>query len=267
MKNYKIQFTDRELTILNTVDAGLENSKMRRSLQSLYSYLLKNTENGIKELEITFKILHKKYTRWHAPDLKETSLKERIYRLRDLGLLTIKKIGRKNSYFVTRGSAAAVNPTENPTIEKVAKTTENTNLEANNELHKYINNTNNKDIDTKSTTGKTFDYNEYLANSKKVTSFLMVLKKTRELLKEMKVKSLDIESKVIDAMSKSYRNVTEANLENYIRRVIQQKREKYYYNFNKYIAPQKFRKTTANFTQRTYTDQQIKEIEEIVSMW
>lgn len=264
-KKYRIKLSDLEKATLNKVNEGYECNEMRRSLFSLYTYIVKYTKEGTELFEITFKLLHKKFTRWHDKNLKLTSLKERMKKLIDLGLIKVVKNGKKNSYWATR--CVNFNPTENPTNEKPTPAIENTDLDDSSEIHKDINLFNNIDIDSNSETEKQFDYDTYIENSEKVGGFGAVLLEIRRLFTEMKVKSEYIKSKTYESISKCWRGITVDHLENYIRKVIRQKRKKSNENWNKYIAPQKFAKflSFTNYEQRNYSKQDFKEIEEACS--
>lgn len=257
-KGYKIAFNNMELNLLNQINEGLEANDMRISLYKLYHHFLKATELGVNEYTVTFKLLHKRLTYAKLKDIKLTSLKERIYKLRDLGLLEINKIGNKNSYKLI---ARISNPTENPTENENITTVEITELDESCKFTKVNKDIiNNIDIDSNSETSKNLNYEKYIEKAEKVTSFLEVLKLTRSLMKKMKVKSNNIQSKILGSLEKSWSNITKANLENYILKVIQQKRENYYKSYNKYIAPTQFARFTHfnNYNQRSYTKEQLE---------
>ncbi|WP_415333948.1 plasmid replication protein [Clostridium perfringens] len=231
MKNYKVNFTEQENNLFNTI----EKENIRNSVMSLYAYLSGRAVNG--SITFSYRPFLNKYNRYHQK-LSLGTLKNRINTLVDLGLVTVVKVKQACTYKLNRFLNSL----------KPIESTENTNIEADNQKLKYINNINNIDIDLYSNSNNEFDSSRY----EKCTSLVDVRNKVRELLKVCKVKSNWIKDRVLVKVSKAYRNITVKFLENYILKAIEDARNTYKKNWIKYtnIAVKPVRE--ANFTQREY---------------
>lgn len=237
MKNYKVEFTDQENNLFNTI----ERENTRSSVMSLYAYLAGRAVNG--SITFSYRPFLNKYNRHHQK-LSLGTLKNRINTLVELGLVTVVKVKQSCTYKLNR----FLNSLNND------ESIENTSLEGDCENLKYINNINNIDIDLYSNSNE-FDSSKY----EKCTSFVDVRNKVRELLKACRVKSNWIKDRVLVKVSKAYRNITVKFLENYILKVIEDARNTYKKNWIKYtnVTVKPIRK--ANFTQREYDWEALEE--------
>ncbi len=164
---------------------------------------------------ISFSKIHKDYNDWvnkkkkKRPELKNISLKQIkniVNKLKDLGLLIIENVKKRNCYFLPLPNKLPNN--ENITIP------DTTSIEGNQATPRYIRN-NNIDIDSNSNS-KEFNADMY----EKCTSLVDVRNKVKELLKAARVKSSWIKNKVLTKLSENYRNITVKFLESYINTVI-----------------------------------------------
>ena len=242
-KEYSYNLSDEQFAILNQI----EYEESRRKSQSIMRFLKKEIIKAGGSWSISFKNFCKDYNNWvnkkkkkrhELKNVKITQFKFLINRLRDLGLISISIVNRKNVYTLI--------PTEKPTEEKPLETTEITNLEQGNVTPMLLGN--NIDIDLYSNSNNEFDSSKY----EKCTSLVDVRNKVRELLKACRVKSNWIKDRVLVKVSKAYRNITVKFLENYILKAIEDARNTYKKNWIKYtnIAVKPVRE--ANFTQREY---------------
>ncbi|RUR35117.1 plasmid replication protein [Clostridium perfringens] len=225
----------------------IEYKESRRKSQSIMRFLKKSIMVNGGSWSISFKNFCKAYNNWvnkkkkKRPELKNvkiTQFKFLINRLRDLGLISISIVNRKNVYTLV--------PTEKPTEEKVPETIEITNLEQCNVTPMLSGN--NIDIDLYSNSNNEFDSSKY----EKCTSFVDVRNKVRELLKACRVKSKWIKDRVLVKVSKAYRNITVKFLENYILKAIEDAINTYKKNWIKYTNVTVKPVREANFTQREY---------------
>lgn len=226
MKNYKVNFTEQENNLFNTI----EKENIRNSVMSLYAYLSGRAVNG--SITFSYRPFLNKYNRNHKK-ISLGTLKNRINTLVELGLLTVEKVKQSCTYKLNRFLNSL----------KPIESTENTNIEADNQKLKYINNINNIDIDLYSNSNNEFDSSRY----EKCTSLVDVRNKVRELLNFKRVKSKWIKDKVLIAITKNFRNITKQFLESYILKTIENFRKTYYKNWVKYTKKQSVH---ANFTQR-----------------
>lgn len=242
-KEYSYNLSEQQFAILNQI----EYEESRRKSQSIMRFLKKEIIKAGGSWSISFKNFCKDYNDWvnkrkkKRPELKNvklTQFKFLINRLRDLGLINISIVNRKNVYTLI--------PTEKPTEEKPTETTENTSLEDSNVTPMLLGD--NIDIDSYSNSEKEFDSTSY----EKCTSLVDVRNKVRELLNSCKVKSKWIKDKVLIAITKNYRNITVKFLESYILKAIKNAREVYKKNWIKYSNIKVKPVREANFTQREY---------------
>lgn len=258
-KEYSYNLTDQQFAILNQI----EYEESRRKSQSIMRFLKKEIIKAGGSWSISFKNFCKDYNNWvnkrkkTRTELKNVSLtqfKFLINRLRDLNLISISVVDRKNVYKLV--------PTEKPTEEKPPKTVENASVKHDDNIP-MLSGSNNIDIDSNSNSKKEFNSNKY----EKCTSLVDVRNKVRELLKLKRVKNNWIKDKVLVAITKNYRNITVKFLESYILKAIKSARDAYYRNWDKYTR--KYEKTVrqANFTQREYTEEDWKAIEDGLLGW
>ncbi|MGU8304401.1 plasmid replication protein, partial [Clostridium perfringens] len=139
---------------------------------------------------ISFSKIHKDYNDWvnkkkkKRPELKNISLKQIkniVNKLKDLGLLIIENVKKRNCYFLPL-------PNKLPNNENITPI-DTTSIECNQATPRYIRN-NNIDIDSNSNS-KEFNSNMY----EKCTSLVDVRNKAKELLKAARVKSSWIKNK------------------------------------------------------------------------
>lgn len=238
MANYKVTFTDQENNLFNTI----ERENTRSSVMSLYAYLIGNATDG--SISFSYRPFLNKYNRNHKK-ISLGTLKNRINTLVELGLLTVEKVKQSCTYKLNRFLNSL----------KPIESTENTNIEADNQKLKYINNINNIDIDLYSNSNNEFDSSKY----EKCTSLVDVRNKVRELLKACRVKSNWIKDRVLVKVSKAYRNITVKFLENYILKAIEDAINTYKKNWIKYTNIKVKPVREANFTQREYDWEALEE--------
>ena len=121
MKNYKVNFTEQENNLFNTI----EKENIRNSVMSLYAYLSGRAVNG--SITFSYRPFLNKYNRNHKK-ISLGTLKNRINTLVELGLLTVEKVKQSCTYKLNRFLNSL----------KPIESTENTNIEADNQKLKYI---------------------------------------------------------------------------------------------------------------------------------
>ncbi|WP_338631620.1 hypothetical protein [Clostridium baratii] len=92
-RSYSIKFNDEELLKLNKI----MSDKKRKKAMSVFQYINKYIDNISGFLEISLDRLYKKFSRYHKK-ISLTYFKELTELLVELGLLTIKKVGRLKFY-------------------------------------------------------------------------------------------------------------------------------------------------------------------------
>lgn len=118
-KRYRIRFTDDELLKFNKII----NDNKRKKAMSVLQYIIKNSSNEDKFLEISLNRLHKKFKRYHK-GISLTYFKVLTKLLVDTGLLIIKKVGRLNFY-----GRNILRNTDEKDKEIIEKEKENKNIE------------------------------------------------------------------------------------------------------------------------------------------
>ena len=274
-RTYKIKFNEYQHNTLKT----LEFAKPKvRKLMSIYSYLIKYSENG--KVTKSQNRLHEMYVRYHEK-VSNRYFYEIVNELEYLNL--VKKVD--NEIFIieepttkvdTKAEDQSNNDDENvdggQSLEQrveqsevqnddVAETVENTNVEEETETP---NNNTNSNIYTN--TLNTQHNNEIVAPVELVYI-------AKNLLKDLKVRSVVVIDKVIEKLRNCF-NVNRAGAEKYILRVIEEKRvhqEVARANFRNRVALQTSIATTNdgygfnNFAGRQYTKEQYKAFEDALS--
>lgn len=237
---YKIEFTDQEKNKFNLI----ENENIRKSCMSVYMYLLKINDNintsydnaNVKhlkdsnKLKISYRKFIDKYCRYHGK-ISIKTLKERMDKLKELGLIIIEVIKNTNVYSFCRfeGNTISnnnVNNTENVTCVR------NTNIEADSNLPKYLNLKINYNYLYSNSTDGTNNYD--IEQEKCSLDFILELAK--ESFKKMKVKSNYIKNKVIQKLNKYYNTIVKINALSYVTTIINNTREESNSNYNKYVG-------------------------------
>ncbi|KZL88658.1 hypothetical protein [Clostridium magnum] len=286
MKNYNIVFNSQELDKFNT----LENQKNKDSVMSIYSYLLKlnNTTNAkyekaglshLKEatkLSISMRDFIEKYKRCH-PKMSIRTLKKRIDLLIELGLIAVEKFKNSFTYSFFR---YMVNESVNKNVNtsEVVEPIENTVLPCDDEKHKYLNSERvSIDLDSNTCSPRTpdnFEYENYVQDQEKVTSWEYISPVIEKLFITMKVKSSWIKGHVIDKLFNNYSNITKKHAVAYVIKAITNARIQSKSNYKKYVINNKTTnegRTTYSrfndFPQRNYTSEDLKNIERALLGW
>lgn len=263
MYNYQTKLTSEEINRLNLVD----NSTMRKSLMSVYAYMIKTNkklndkyrELNLKKDPLRLKISMRKflaaYKKYHS--IKNlTTLKNRIDKLIELGLITVEKIKNKSVYTFCR-----FNKKINKKLNKknVHKTVENASVKKHFKKLKYksysiINNFNSN------------------TNREKISSLCECKTIVIKAFKELHVKSIWIKKRVLNKIQKYWNRLYKDAAMSYIYKTIDSARKAYYANYDKYVKPanlyknrtkQKF-STFNNFKQRSYD---FKDLEKKLLGW
>ena len=251
----RFNLEERDFHVLNQI----EYKESRRKAQSILRFIRKGILLNNGSWSISFSKIHKDYNDWvnkkkkKRPELKNISLKQIkniVNKLKDLGLLIIENVKKRNCYFLPL-------PNKLPNNENITMT-DITSIECNQVTPRYIRN-NNIDIDSNSNS-KEFNADMY----EKCTSLVDVRNKVKELLKAARVKSSWIKNKVLTKLSENYRNITVKFLESYINTVIENTRNTYYSNYRKYIKNNTNNRVLPNFTERNYSKDYWEYIEKFI---
>lgn len=98
---YKTKLYENELNKINNLEVFKTTKK---ALMSIYSYFLKLGANKEEGLKISFDDIFDRYKRWHIFAKTKANFVKLSYKLIDLGLLTVEKVGNKNIYFARKES-------------------------------------------------------------------------------------------------------------------------------------------------------------------
>lgn len=247
IKNCEKNLTDYQLTVLNLID----NLEMRKSLMSTLAYMtiINDRKNNQYEefqlsflkkdpnkLKISFGELYELYKKNHKK-LSLTTLKERVYKLIELGLLKISKSNHVNLYtFITSkpslsNSALSGSSTSLPTSENVPEPIENTIVQETETTVYPVFVT--KDLDSNAKHNE--EYENYISAERKVTDWDVVCNKLTDLFKACRIKGSWIKERVIEKLYKYYTTVTAKYLDNYILRTIADAQKTYHANYDKYV--------------------------------
>ena len=230
----RFNLEERDFHVLNQI----EYKESRRKAQSILRFIRKGILLNNGSWSISFSKIHKDYNDWvnknkkKRPELRNISLKQIkniVNKLKDLGLLIIENVKKRNCYFLPLPNKLPNN--ENITIP------DTTSIDSNQVTPRYIRN-NNIDIDSNSNS-KEFNADMY----EKCTSLVDVRNKVKELLKAARVKSSWIKNKVLTKLSENTRNT-------------------YYSNYRKYIKNNENNRVLPNFTERNYSEDYWKYLEE-----
>lgn len=244
---------ERDFHILDQI----EYKESKRKAQSILRFIKKGILLNNGSWSISFSKIHEDYNKWinknkkRRPELKNISLKQIkniVNKLKDLGLLIIKNVKKRNCYFLPL-------PNKLPNNENITPI-DITSLDENYSVPRNIRN-NNIDIDSNSNS-KEFNADMY----EKCTSLVDVREKVKELLKAARVKSSWIKNKVLTKLSENYRNITIKFLESYINKVIENTRHTHYSNYGKYTKNNANNRVQPNFTERDYSKDYWKYLEE-----
>lgn len=273
-KKYTTNLTLNEITTINNLRDNYEIFNSTKSnMMSVLSYLIKHGANLKQGLRKSIKDIWNMYKRYHKEIKSISNFKKIIYKLEDVKLIFIEKIGKVNVYHARKFLEVPNKVTEEVTNKNNLESVETTSLESDLEntqiqsvKNNYINIINNTSQDVSDN-----DYKNSLAYKKACEANnvdtlapvqLMVI--ALEILKEKrrrseKLKSM-IRSKLMDKM-----HIVRKNAEKYVKVVVADciakfeiERELYAYaiaknknayraSYNKANAPAK-----ANFTQREY---------------
>ncbi len=278
-KEYKTNLIMRELNAINVLRDNheiLDCTKL--NMMSVLSYLIKHgaaTQTGFRK---SIKDIWNMYKRYHKNVKSISNFKKIIYKLEDINLIFIERVGKINTYHarkfledkqeVTRGVTHGVTQEkfhESAGITNFDNTSENT--EILNYKNNYINITNNtsKDV-SQDSYKKSLAYKKACEeNNKDTVAPVQLMVIALELLKNMnrrseKLKSM-IRSKLMNKM-----HIVRVNADKYVETVVLDCIAKYEFNREMYaytIAKNKnnyrfvYNKTKkssnfANFTQRQY---------------
>lgn len=256
-KQYKVPFTPEEKNLFNTI----KSQKVRNTTMGLYANLVFKAEKQIESgkdavLTFSYRQFLNTYNRGHRY-LSLGSLKNRIDILISLGLLKVKKNKQTCIYYLNR----FLNSSEtNPDVAT-------TNVGAGAEKHKYrsynnILNTNNI-IDQLSNAYKGVEYN-------KIASKEQLRKIAKALLVAYEINSKNIHDKCIQwlvfkKIRFSNKKINLVGAVNYIKTIILEKlNEVKQKNFKVPTWLDNNNKTSVNFTQREYTQEQINDLEKML---
>lgn len=229
---YKINFTIEEINKFNL----LGNEKIRKSIMSIYMYMLKLNEkenrkyadanlNNLKH-EFTLSISMLKflnaYVRNHTK-ISIRTLKKRIDKLEELQLIFVDKSTKNNVYSFCRFCQVNEKVNEKVNDENTAQTTETTDVDDCTEKHKSLNSQNDLDVDFrnnsyKKTTNLNFDNSQY----RKIEKWSDISELLFNTFKDLKIRSNRIRAVVIDKIEKNLNNITVRFAKNYIYKVILQ---------------------------------------------
>lgn len=237
---YKINLYSEEINKINNLDVF---KTTKRALMSIYCYFLKLGADKEEGLKISFDNIFNRYKRWHIFTKTKANFVKLSYKLIDLGLLTVNKIGNKNIYFARLESNENINSSiDNPNNDFFIDN--RVNIEVNKEvnikkplLHSMDTNLEDNTVDTQIINTKTKDYyiikdtesDTQLSNYEKA-----IIENNKERLDDVGACSLGIElldkkniriekirNKVIDTLLKMDNIIVKKNAKSYIEIMIE----------------------------------------------
>ena len=212
LKGVSPNLTEYEWNVLNTY---IEYTEARRKAASVLRYIKKYIFLNEGAWTVSFDTMHKMYKRYHK-NFSLSQLKNIVNKLRDLGLIGIVIIKKKNVYTLPVARKLSKKPTEKLPIENPTGDTENADTEENSELPRLgletendiYTNTNNGDADTvKKSYGETVSESE-------------ALNIANQVIESLKVKSKWIINSTIQTVKDCYSNINRLGAYKYISKII-----------------------------------------------
>ncbi|WP_242849729.1 plasmid replication protein [Clostridium novyi] len=269
MKNYG-QFNFKKYTLYQ-FNICFKDGKIKNNLMSFYSWLIRISKNNL--INISKDLLAKL---WNRKQSKKASKEHTTYKkvnastvlrwlqkLENAKLLFVDRSGNSNKYLLNTNGSIHPNIFKNTkkctkkcTSKKVTETVENTIVQELNNVYKNNKlNIINKDIDiynSYNSTEMTDEvYKNYLRKQEKISNAEELLNITEKMFKIMRVRSAKIKAYTLNVLN-YWETVTKIGAYNYVKKAIENARNRYYRERNKY----NFTKTTIdsfnNYEQRSY---------------
>ncbi|MBI6024832.1 hypothetical protein P5F43_06770 [Clostridium perfringens] len=281
-KRYKIKFYEKEDFLISKI----KNSKTKDSVMAVYSYLIKLAETQFKSSELSFSLREflKSFNGYHSK-ISLATLSNRFNTLKSLGLLQIKKVKQQCKYILTRYSKEFFkeynldgNLDGNLNSQKSSSDFEKTNVEgggsfSNNELPNsftipFTSSKVNSELNI-------FDEIENLSKRYKGVSCSVYASKSqlkkiaRGLLVQMELNSNTLHDNCVQWLvnykcSTLKKKIDLKGAVEYVRAIIMDKLELVSKpEFNPPIFLMKSIQSTVNFTQRNYSEEELKELEDV----
>lgn len=271
---YKTNLTMQEITLLNNLKDDYQIfERTKLNMMSVYSYVIKHGADTTIGLKKSLKDLWKMYKRYHSSIKSISNFKKIIYKLEEVKLIFIEKIGKVNVYHARKFLEVADKVTEEVTDKKVSESIDTTNVESNSQntqilnLNKdYINIINNTSSDVSNDDVKnSLAYKKACeTNNADTLAPIELMKIAYKILKEKRRRSEKLISMVRKALMDKM-HIARVNAVAYVETVVADKIAKYEFNREMYAltitknknnyraAYNKSRNTNvANFTQRVY---------------
>lgn len=220
---YKIKILDSEINKINNLEVFKSTKK---ALMSIYSYFLKYGATREEGLKVSFDDFFDMYKRWHKFAKTKANFVKLSYKLVDLGLLTIKKMGNKNIYFARK------NNTESSNDSRENSNTDNENINENSNDNLFIDNGVKEEVNREVNIKKSIEpsINTSFEESTVSTQILNTKTNYYYIIKDTEVddnlSSSSINNFVSNPVNKDINNLSEDNLSNYEKAIIKNNKVK-----------------------------------------
>ena len=261
----KAKLTEMEWSILN---ANIEYSVAKNKCASILCYIKKHIilNNGAwsKSIDNIFKM----YNRSHKYYISTGQLKNIVNRLKDLGLICIEKVKKRNVYTMPMAEKMAEKMADNNSIKDV----ENANIEADLKKHRCMDSYKDNNNIYKNTTALD-SYGEVIADEQEAVVI------TGQVIKILKVKSKWVINAALNTIKQCYKRINRLGAFKYISKVIlklQAISKSVYKNTNVYSnAVKQYRAATIpgkevkfnSFTQRERSKEEWQDLEHKLLGW
>ena len=272
-RKYTTNLTTEEINVINSLKDNYEIfTKTKLNMMSVLSYLIKHGATSNNGLRKSIKDIWNMYRRYHTDIKTISNFKKIIYKLEQVKLIFIEKIGKINVYHARKFLEVPNKVTEEVTNKNTIESIEITSLDNDLENTQILNNKNNYITIINNTSDDVTEdnYKNSLAykkacevNNADTLAPVELMKIAYKILKEKRRKSEKLISMIRKALQDKL-TIARVNADKYVETVVADKIAKYEFNREMYalaitknknnyrLAHNKANSNFANFTQRQY---------------
>lgn len=269
-RKYTTNLTTEEINVINSLKDNYEIlAKTKSNLMSVLSYLIKHGATSNNGLRKSIKDIWNMYRRYHTDIKTISNFKKIIYKLEQVKLIFIEKIGKINVYHARKFLEVPNKVTEEVTNKNTIESIEITSLDNDLENTQILNNKNNYITIINNTSDDVAEdnYKNSLAykkacevNNADTLAPVELMKIAYKILKEKRRKSEKLISMIRKALQDKL-TIARINADKYVETVVADKIAKYEFNREMYayaIVKNKnnyrlaYNRVDSNFTQRKY---------------
>ena len=269
-RKYTINLTTEEINVINSLKDNYEIfTKTKLNMMSVLSYLIKHGATSNNGLRKSIKDIWNMYRRYHTGIKTISNFKKIIYKLEQVKLIFIEKIGKINVYHARKFLEVPNKVTEEVTNKNTIESIEITSLDNDLENTQILNNKNNYITIINNTSDDVTEdnYKNSLAykkacevNNADTLAPVELMKIAYKILKEKRRKSEKLISMIRKALQDKL-TIARINADKYVETVVLDCIAKYEFNREMYayaIVKNKnnyrlaYNRVNSNFTQRKY---------------